>query len=200
MAAIAKDAAQVATSARQPAARAPFRFGGGRERRRARARAPRRSPRRSEIAQPLPARGCRGALEVGRDFQPLGFGLAATDVAHHVVGSIAADALAARTAALLDHYHSALCQDRACVGAAADADDAAPRVMPRSELQSQYETGVLDVCRMVFARGAVPTSRRHRTTRTRTTRASKNAGVARAAVRRAVNRGGAARLHKALGR
>ena len=36
-------------------------------------------------------------------------------------------------------------------GAASDADDAAARVMPRSELQSQYETGVLDMCRMVFA-------------------------------------------------
>ena len=53
-------------------------------------------PRRSEIGQPLPARDCRRRAR-GRhiDFQWLGFGLAATDVAHHVVGSIAADALAA---------------------------------------------------------------------------------------------------------
>jgi len=95
--------------------------------------------------------GADGALEVGMiDFQWLGFGLAATDVAHHVVGSIAADALASE-AALLDHYHSALCQGLVAFGAAADADDAAARVMPRSELQSQYETGVLDMCRMVFA-------------------------------------------------
>ena len=103
--------------------------------------------------------GADGALEVGMiDFQWLGFGLAATDVAHHVVGSIAADALASE-AALLDHYHSALCQGLVAFGAASDADDAAASGDAALRAAARSTRRASSTCAGWFSctNGAVPT-------------------------------------------
>ena len=94
-----------------------------------------------------------GDLEVGLiDFQWCGFGLAATDVAHHICAALSADCLSqdgAREAALLDHSHAALCAALVEAGVAPSAPEAAA-AYPRATLQSQYEAGVLDMCRLVF--------------------------------------------------
>ena len=84
------------------------------------------------------------------DFQWSGFGLAATDVAHHVAAAFAPDAQA-EEARLLDGYHAALCSALAEFGAAEDAADAARRVAPRAVWQAQYDAALLDMGRLVFA-------------------------------------------------
>lgn len=84
------------------------------------------------------------------DFQWSGFGLAATDVAHHVAAAFAPDAQA-EEARLLDGYHAQLCAALAEFGAAKDAADAASRVAPRAVWQAQYDAAMLDMGRLVFA-------------------------------------------------
>ncbi|KAL1507956.1 hypothetical protein AB1Y20_007560 [Prymnesium parvum] len=94
-----------------------------------------------------------GRCEVGLiDFQWCGFGLAATDVAHHIAAALSPDCLSCdgkREAALLDLYHGALCEalvEFEVVPTEADA----LAFFPRELLQEQYETGLLDMCRLVF--------------------------------------------------
>ena len=52
---------------------------------------------------------------------------------------------------LLDHYHAELCTALAASGAAEDAAHAASSVLSRAQLQAQYESAQLDMCRLVFA-------------------------------------------------
>lgn len=96
-----------------------------------------------------------GGVEVALiDFQWTGFGLAATDVAHHLAAALAPEALSldgAAEAALLNHYHEVLCGALAEFGAAESAADAAARLLPRPTLQQQYESALLDMGRLVFA-------------------------------------------------
>lgn len=96
--------------------------------------------------------GAGGALEAGLiDFQWCGFGLAATDVAHHLAAAPRADVLRdGGEAALLDHYHAELCRALGEFGAAGSAAEAA-RLFPRTTLQTQFEAATLDMCRIVFA-------------------------------------------------
>jgi 3'-phosphoadenosine 5'-phosphosulfate (PAPS) 3'-phosphatase len=101
------------------------------------------------------ARAAAGGCEVGViDYQWTGFGLAATDVAAHISGAAAPECLSTDGTledALLDHYHSVLCSALAEFGAATSAADAAARLLSRTDLQAQYENGLLDTCRIVFS-------------------------------------------------
>ena len=93
-----------------------------------------------------------GGCEVGLiDFQWCGFGLAATDVCHHLCAAADAVVLEQSETSLLDHYHAELVTALVASGAAAGAADAAARVLPRSTLQAQYEAALLDMGRLVFA-------------------------------------------------
>ena len=92
-------------------------------------------------------------MEVGLiDFQWCGFGLGATDVAHVLCAAVDAAVLegAGAEAALLDGYHADLAEALVRAGAAASADDARRRLLPRETLQAQYEAAVLDMGRLVF--------------------------------------------------
>ena len=86
------------------------------------------------------------------DFQWCGFGLAATDVAHHIAAALAPECVSGDgERELLDHYHAELCAALAASGAAQDAAHAASAVISRAQLQTQYESALLDMCRLVFA-------------------------------------------------
>jgi len=98
------------------------------------------------------------------DFQWSGFGLAATDVSHHIVAALAPEALNANDTTgsalaameeaekhLLDAYHCELCEALVANGCASTAEQAALEVFSRATLQAQYETAVLDMGRLVFA-------------------------------------------------
>jgi len=90
--------------------------------------------------------------EVGLiDFQWCGFGLAATEVAHFLCAAVRPECLTNKgDEQLLDHYHSVLCNALTEFGVAANAEDAATRIISRAQLQEQYEVAVLDTCRLVF--------------------------------------------------
>jgi thiamine kinase-like enzyme len=94
-------------------------------------------------------------LDVGFiDFQWCGFGLAATDIAHHISAALLPSCLSydgAKENDLLDHYHSCLKKELVRFGVATSEQDVEDRVYPRSVLQAQYEIALLDICRMVFA-------------------------------------------------
>ena len=93
-----------------------------------------------------------GGVEAGWiDFQWCGFGLAATDVAHHLCAAADATVLSASEATLLDHYHSELCEALVGSGAAKTVEEVAETILPRSTLQSQYEDALLDMGRLVLA-------------------------------------------------
>ncbi|KAG7355902.1 inositol monophosphatase [Nitzschia inconspicua] len=96
-----------------------------------------------------------GLLEVGIiDFQWSGFGLAATDVAHHIASAVMPDCLSydgKKEAKLLDHYHSWLTTYMIEFGVAASKAEVEQSIFPKAILQRQYEVALLDVCRMVFA-------------------------------------------------
>ena len=96
-----------------------------------------------------------GSLEVGLiDFQWSGFGLAATDVAHHISASLLPSCLSydgEKEKQLLDHYYSCLKKELVRVGVATSEQDVEERVYPFAVLQEQYEIALLDICRMVFA-------------------------------------------------
>ena len=95
-----------------------------------------------------------GACEVGMiDFQWCGFGLGATDVAHHLCAAVDPEVLLTdgAEAALLDHYHTELCAALGRNGAAPSAEEAASSLLPRAVLQGQYEAAVLDMGRLVFS-------------------------------------------------
>ena len=111
-------------------------------------------PKAANIFVRQAAGGGEGGCEVGLiDFQWCGFGLAATDVAHHICAALAPECLSADGTleeALLDHYHRTLCDALSEHGVAPSAADARA-VYPREALQTQYEAGVLDMCRLVFS-------------------------------------------------
>lgn len=86
------------------------------------------------------------------DFQWCGFGLASTEVAHHIVAALHIECLSrdgSLEEALLDFYHMELCASLARHGVAGTPSDAAV-VFPREMLKEQYAVGVLDMCRCVF--------------------------------------------------
>ncbi|CAJ1906295.1 unnamed protein product [Cylindrotheca closterium] len=97
----------------------------------------------------------QGSYQVGLiDFQWTGFGLAATEVAHHFSASLLPSCLSydgVKEAELLDYYYSSLKKDLVRFGAASSEKDVEERVFPREILQAQYEIALLDICRMVFA-------------------------------------------------
>lgn len=97
----------------------------------------------------------RGAAEVAMiDFQWCGFGLGATDVAHHVCAALAPECVSADGAlerGLLDHYHGALCEALVEFGAAPSAAAAASDLLPRDTLQAQFDAAMLDMARLVFS-------------------------------------------------
>lgn len=88
------------------------------------------------------------------DFQWCGFGLAATEVAHHLAASLSSSVFAedgvAAEARLLDAYHAALLEGLADFGVAPSVEAAAREVFSRAMLQAQYETALLDMGRLVF--------------------------------------------------
>ena len=99
-------------------------------------------------------RGAGGDVEVGLiDFQWAGFGLAATEVAHHIFAALDMDCLSYDGSAerdMLDFYYDELLRALVEFGAAGGPEEAAA-LLPREALQEQYETAVLDMCRVVFA-------------------------------------------------
>jgi len=94
-------------------------------------------------------------LDVGIiDFQWCGFGLCATDVAHHISAAVSSDCLSldgTKEAALLDHYYSCLASALIEFGVASTIEEVRSSTFPREVLQKQYEVALLDICRMVFA-------------------------------------------------
>lgn len=96
-----------------------------------------------------------GDLEVGLiDFQWCGFGLGATDIAHHITAALQPSCLSfdgEKEKELLTHYYSCLSKELVKVGVAKSIDDVESRVYPRRVLQAQYEIALLDICRMVYA-------------------------------------------------
>jgi thiamine kinase-like enzyme len=95
------------------------------------------------------------SLEVGLiDFQWCGFGLAATDVAHHISAAVLPSCVSfdgRKEKELLDHYHSCLAKGLVEFGVAGTAEEVEEKIYPRRVLQEQYEIALLDICRMVFA-------------------------------------------------
>jgi len=92
-----------------------------------------------------------GTIDVGSiDFQWAGFGLAATDVAHHIAAALQG-AFLSDEEGLLDHYYSCLTEALVEFGVSASTQDAQEKVYPRHVFQSQYEVALIDICRMVYA-------------------------------------------------
>lgn len=94
-------------------------------------------------------------LEAGLiDFQWCGFGLASTDVAHHICAAVQPACLSydgSKENDLLDYYYQCLTESLIQHGVASSEKDVQENVFPRTILQEQYEIAVLDICRMVFA-------------------------------------------------
>lgn len=93
-----------------------------------------------------------GGIDVGLiDFQWSGFGLAATDIAHFITAAVHADRLNdGGEDALLRYYHDNLQTYLVEYGVYPSADDAAQK-FSYELFMKQYETGVLDMCRLVIA-------------------------------------------------
>ncbi|KAL9184503.1 hypothetical protein ACHAXT_012473 [Thalassiosira profunda] len=91
-------------------------------------------------------------VEVGLiDFQWAGFGLAATDIAHFLSAAVHADLLIdGGEARLLRHYHDELQKHLIAYGAFSSLDEAA-KGFEFDTFIDQYETAVLDMCRLVIA-------------------------------------------------
>lgn len=94
-------------------------------------------------------------LQVGLiDFQWCGFGLAATDVAHHITAALQPHCVSydgGKEKLLLDHYYSCLTEYLVKYGVAKSEKDVHENIFPRQVLQDQYEIAFLDCCRLVFA-------------------------------------------------
>jgi hypothetical protein len=90
------------------------------------------------------------------DFQWCGFGLGGTDLAYFIAScadSSSVDVSGAKEAALLRSYHAVLLSEldrlqRDCDSSVARGAFSAPSF---DELLSQYEAGLLDICRIAFA-------------------------------------------------
>jgi thiamine kinase-like enzyme len=91
-------------------------------------------------------------VEVGLiDFQWAGFGLAATDVAHFLSAAVHADRLVdGGETSLLRYYFHNLQLFLVEFGAFPSVDDV-NKHFDYDEFLQQYETGVLDLCRLVIA-------------------------------------------------
>jgi thiamine kinase-like enzyme len=80
-----------------------------------------------------------GDLDVGLiDFQWSGFGLAATDVAHHIASAVMPDCLSLdgqKEAVLLDHYHACLSKELVKFGVASKEQEVEQSIFPRARLQ-----------------------------------------------------------------
>jgi 3'-phosphoadenosine 5'-phosphosulfate (PAPS) 3'-phosphatase len=100
-------------------------------------------------------RRSEGELEVGLiDFQWCGFGLAATDIAHHISAALQPSCVSydgKKEIELLDHYYQCLAEGLIEFGVASSEEDVKNRIFPRQVLQKQYEVALLDICRMVYA-------------------------------------------------
>ena len=94
-------------------------------------------------------------LQVGLiDFQWSGFGLAATDIAHHLSAAVLPCCVSMdgeKEIQLLDYYYDYLSEGLVEYGAAKTIDEVKTIIFPRNVLQKQYEIALLDICRMVFA-------------------------------------------------
>jgi len=97
----------------------------------------------------------KDGIEVGLiDFQWCGFGLAATDVAHHICAALQPHCLSYdgfKEKELLDHYYKYLTGALVEHGVAISSKEVEESIFPRSVLQEQYEIAFLDTCRMVFS-------------------------------------------------
>lgn len=96
-----------------------------------------------------------GSPQVGLiDFQWSGFGLAATDIAHHLSAAVLPSCVSydgEKDYALLDFYYEHLVEGLVTYGVASNIEEVETRIFPRHVLQEQYEIALLDVSRMVFA-------------------------------------------------
>lgn len=98
------------------------------------------------------------------DFQWCGFGLGATDLAYYIAASASSDAVdvsGAKELALLQSYHTVLTSELVRLSRDTQLTTAVPVPVPSlEELQSQYEAGLLDICRIAFAYhwGRIPAS------------------------------------------
>lgn len=94
-------------------------------------------------------------LEVGLiDLQWAGWGLAATDVAHHICAALQPHCVSfdgEKEKVLLDYYYECLSGALVKHGVASSIQDVQDNVFPRHVLQDQYEVAFLDICRMVLA-------------------------------------------------
>jgi hypothetical protein len=97
------------------------------------------------------------AVDVGFiDYQWSGWGLGAVDLAYMFCAAAGPETLdltpdAEAEAALLQHYHKALCEALAEFGAASSAEAAAVELQPFELLQAQYEAALLDHAVTVFS-------------------------------------------------
>ena len=91
------------------------------------------------------------SVEVGLiDFQWSGFGLAASDIAHHISAAIHADRLVnGGEESLLKHYYETLQHNLVKFGAYQDKETAQSAYSYEIFLE-QYETGIMDMCRLVI--------------------------------------------------
>jgi len=92
------------------------------------------------------------SIDVGLiDFQWSGFGLAATDIAHFITAALHADRLHdGGEETLLQYYYDHLQKYLVEYGVYPSADDAVEN-FSYELFMKQYETGVLDMCRLVIA-------------------------------------------------
>ena len=91
------------------------------------------------------------ALQVGMlDFQWCGFGLAATDIAHFMTSAVHSNCLNGGEDFLLKFYFDRLQQYLVEYGAF-DSSKEALEAFTYETFQRQYETGVMDICRLVIA-------------------------------------------------
>ena len=88
------------------------------------------------------------------DFQWSGFGLAAADVAHFICAATQPSCISydgKKESLLLDHYYRHLSKSLVEFGVAPSVEAVESDIFPRQVLQDQFETAVLDICRMVYA-------------------------------------------------
>jgi len=91
-------------------------------------------------------------LEVGLiDFQWAGFGLAATDVAHFLSAAVHAESLDNGGEEKFLHYYYKELQKQLIEFAAFDDSDEAKEKFSFATFIDQYETAILDMCRLVIA-------------------------------------------------
>lgn len=95
------------------------------------------------------------SIQVGLiDFQWCGFGLAATDVAHHITAALQPHCLSYdgdKEKLLLDYYYVCLTEALIKYGVCNSEEEVQKEIFPRQVLQDQYECAFIDVCRLVYS-------------------------------------------------